>query len=89
MLISSLDFVRHSRFCDSRIPVNAELERIYKGDFKLDSTLLRQFGMTFTAKSASNLVYGHAGGVLAVEKSMLANSVSLQVAVKNTINENA
>ena len=49
--------------------------------------MLRKFGMTFTAKSASNLVYGHGGGVLAVEKNMLANSVSLQVAVKKIIKE--
>ena len=67
MLISSLDFVRHSRFCDSRIPVNAELARILGGNFTLDPTLLRQFGLTFTAKSASNFIHGHSGGVLRAE----------------------
>jgi hypothetical protein len=48
MLVSSLDFVRHSRFCDSRIKVNEAVRNILDGIYKLDTVELRKTINTFT-----------------------------------------
>ena len=48
MLVSSLDFIRHSRFCDSRIKVNEAVKNILDGSFKLETGELRKTINTFT-----------------------------------------